>query len=93
MKTSKTRLLIVGGSVAVLVTVATTAYLLNSRSPSVIPPMSSLKEARELSQGNKESCFADNKQAIQAVRADDKYLDEAKEFSNFELTASSGIKD
>lgn len=93
VKTSKAGLFIAAGSVSVIVVIGVVVFLLNNRHSSIIPPLSSLDHAREVSQGKKDACLKDNQQAIAAVRTDDTYLDEAKEFSSFELTASEGIQD
>jgi hypothetical protein len=92
-KASKAKLFIVAGSISTLVIIGGVAFALSNRQSSIIQPSSSLEQAREMSKGKKDACLADNDKAITAVKADDKYLDEAKEFSSFELAASEGIMD
>lgn len=94
MSTKKsTKLFIAAGTVGVLVAVVTAVYVLNNREASVISPLSSMEQARALSEGKKDKCLAENKQAASAVNEDDTYLDEEQQFSRFELIASEGIKD
>lgn len=90
---SKAKLFMIAGIVSTLVIIVIVVFFLNNRQASTIPAMSSLEQARELSQGKKDACLADNDQAVSAVKADDTYLDEDEAFSTFELTASTGIMD
>lgn len=92
-RSSRTGFAIAIGVVLVLATAGAMLFLRNNRQASVIPPMSSMEDAKNLSNGKRQACLADNEQAVAAVKADDKYLDEAEEFSNFEMTASGGIMD
>ena len=90
------KLFVLIGSVVVILVTAAVLYLLtrsDSSSSSLIPPMSTLEEARKLSKGAKGACLGDNPEAITAVKADDAFIDEAEEFSRFELAASEGIMD
>jgi hypothetical protein len=92
-KTMRIKIFIAGG-IVVLLAVAVTFVLLNGRQATIIPPMSSLEQVRELSKGKKDTCLTDNQQAADAVKRDDTSLDYAgNKFSRFEMVASEGIMD
>lgn len=94
MSTKKsTKIFITAGALSVLIIIGAVVVFMNNREASVISPLSSLKDARALSEGKKNACLADTQKAAAAVKEDDTFLDKEQQWSRFELIASEGIKD
>lgn len=91
-KTILSRVLIVTVGLGALIAVV---LLTSSGSQAgVIPPMSSIEQARELSKGSKEACLTDNEQARVAVGQDDGFSEwRGGQLSKFEGVVGWALMD
>lgn len=93
VKGTRKRLYAVGAGVSTLVLVSVVFFTLNDTDVRGFPPNSTIEEARNSSQGEKEVCLTNNQEAHEAVEKDDSYLDDEQQFSRFGLAVASGIID